>query len=87
MALLRQGFHMDTTTIDKCVGCYDEGWRPRRTILFCSWGASEQGYMGATEWIEEHLSLLGARAVAHMNVDIAVVRALFVSGFPCYLLC
>lgn len=24
------------------------GWRPRRSLMFCSWGASEQGYMGAT---------------------------------------
>ena len=41
--------------------------------MFCSWGGSEQGYMGSTEWLEEHLSLLGARTVAHLNVDIAII--------------
>ena len=27
-------------------------WRPRRTIIFCSWGAEEYGLIGSTEWIE-----------------------------------
>ncbi|RXG67844.1 N-acetylated-alpha-linked acidic dipeptidase-like protein [Armadillidium vulgare] len=29
-----------------------EGWRPRRTIIFCSWGAEEFGLIGSTEWVE-----------------------------------
>ena len=29
-----------------------KGWRPRRTIVFASWGAGEHGYMGSLEWIE-----------------------------------
>ncbi|KAB7496029.1 hypothetical protein Anas_04286, partial [Armadillidium nasatum] len=29
-----------------------EGWRPRRTIIFCSWGAEEFGIIGSTEWVE-----------------------------------
>lgn len=29
-----------------------EKWRPRRTIIFCSWGAEEYGLIGSTEWIE-----------------------------------
>ena len=28
------------------------GWRPRRTIVFCSWGAEEYGLIGSTEWVE-----------------------------------
>jgi len=28
------------------------GWRPRRTIVFCSWGAEEYGLVGSTEWVE-----------------------------------
>jgi len=27
-------------------------WRPRRTIVFCSWGAEEHGLVGSTEFTE-----------------------------------
>jgi len=30
------------------------GWRPKRTIVFGSWDAEEQGLMGSTEWAEQH---------------------------------
>ena len=29
-----------------------QGWRPRRSIVFCSWGAEEYGLIGSTEWVE-----------------------------------
>ncbi|CAL4199181.1 unnamed protein product, partial [Meganyctiphanes norvegica] len=47
-----------------------EGWRPRRTIVFCSWGAEEYGLIGSTEWVEEHLHKLQERATAYINSDI-----------------
>ncbi len=47
------------------------GWRPRRTIVFCSWDAEEQGLVGSTEWVEQHGAEL-ARAAAYFNVDVAV---------------
>lgn len=47
-------------------------WRPRRTIIFCSWGAEEYGLIGSTEWIEQYVKNLASRAVAYLNVDIAV---------------
>ncbi|XP_062588973.1 N-acetylated-alpha-linked acidic dipeptidase 2-like [Saccostrea cucullata] len=47
-------------------------WRPRRTIIFCSWGAEEYGLIGSTEWIEQYIKNLAERAVAYLNVDIAV---------------
>lgn len=50
-----------------------EGWRPRRTILFCSWGAEEFNLIGSTEWIEEYLKILHGRAVAYINSDIIVI--------------
>ena len=31
------------------------GWRPRRTIIFASWGAGEMGNLGSNEWVEENL--------------------------------
>lgn len=49
-----------------------QGIRPRRTIVFCSWGAEEQGLVGSTEWVEEHMKVLYERAVAYLNVDYAV---------------
>ncbi len=48
-----------------------EGWHPRRTILFCSWDAEEQGLVGSTEWVEQQGSALD-RAVAYFNMDEAV---------------
>jgi N-acetylated-alpha-linked acidic dipeptidase len=48
-----------------------QGWRPKRTIVFCSWDAEEQGLMGSTEWVEEHAQAL-QRAVAYFNMDVAV---------------
>jgi len=47
------------------------GWRPRRTIVICSWDAEEQGLIGSTEWVEEHAQEL-ANAVAYFNLDAAV---------------
>ncbi|KAK2165001.1 hypothetical protein LSH36_56g02011 [Paralvinella palmiformis] len=48
------------------------GWRPRRTIIFCSWGAEEHGIIGSREWVEYYGKMLSERAVAYINVDIAV---------------
>jgi N-acetylated-alpha-linked acidic dipeptidase len=47
------------------------GWRPKRTIVFGSWDAEEEGLMGSTEWGEDHVAEL-AGAVAYFNVDVAV---------------
>jgi N-acetylated-alpha-linked acidic dipeptidase len=48
-----------------------QGWRPRRTIVFCSWDAEEEGLIGSTEWVEQHAKTL-EHAVAYFNVDVAV---------------
>ncbi|GLT36037.1 hypothetical protein SLA2020_104420 [Shorea laevis] len=48
------------------------GWNPRRTIVLCSWDAEEFGMIGSTEWVEQNLINLGAKAVAYLNVDCAV---------------
>ncbi|KAL3881667.1 hypothetical protein ACJMK2_028077 [Sinanodonta woodiana] len=48
------------------------GIRPRRTIVFCTWGGEEVGLIGSTEWVEEYMKVLYERAVAYINVDYAV---------------
>ncbi|KAG6546798.1 hypothetical protein Mapa_011744 [Marchantia paleacea] len=48
-----------------------QGWRPRRTIVLASWDAEEYGMVGSTEWVEENMGMLGASAVAYINVDCA----------------
>ncbi|XP_035681872.1 putative N-acetylated-alpha-linked acidic dipeptidase [Branchiostoma floridae] len=50
-----------------------EGWRPRRSLVFASWGAEEYGLIGSTEWVEEYSKVLQERAVAYLNVDIAAL--------------
>ncbi|XP_057438974.1 probable glutamate carboxypeptidase AMP1 isoform X2 [Lotus japonicus] len=48
------------------------GWKPRRTIILCSWDAEEFGMIGSTEWVEQNLINLGSKTVAYLNVDCAV---------------
>ncbi|XP_039209078.1 N-acetylated-alpha-linked acidic dipeptidase 2-like isoform X2 [Crotalus tigris] len=50
----------------------ENGWRPRRTIIFASWDAEEFGLLGSTEWAEENSKLLQARAVAYINTDSSI---------------
>uniref|UniRef100_A0A8C2A681 Si:ch211-214j8.1 n=1 Tax=Cyprinus carpio TaxID=7962 RepID=A0A8C2A681_CYPCA len=47
-------------------------WRPRRSIIFGSWGAEEFGLIGSAEYTEEYFSKLSERTVAYINVDISV---------------
>jgi N-acetylated-alpha-linked acidic dipeptidase len=48
-----------------------DGWRPRRTMIFCSWDAEEEGLIGSTEWVEQHAAAL-ENAVIYINVDVGV---------------
>uniref|UniRef100_A0A8C5UL31 Aminopeptidase NAALADL1 n=1 Tax=Microcebus murinus TaxID=30608 RepID=A0A8C5UL31_MICMU len=59
-------------------------WRPRRSIVFASWGAEEFGLIGSTEFTEQFFSKLQERTVAYLNVDISVFAnaTLRVQGTP-----
>jgi N-acetylated-alpha-linked acidic dipeptidase len=48
-----------------------QGWRPKRTIVFCSWDAEEEGLIGSTEWVEQQGGELD-HAVAYFNIDVGV---------------
>ena len=54
-----------------------QGWKPRRSIILCSWDAEEYGLVGSTEWAEELATELKEKAVAYLNMDVAVSGANF----------
>ncbi|CAF4049820.1 unnamed protein product, partial [Rotaria magnacalcarata] len=58
---------------------HKNGFRPRRSLMFCSWGAEEYGLIGSIEYIQEYVKVLGARIVSYMNLDIAVNGAYYVN--------
>ncbi|MEO6655011.1 MAG: M28 family metallopeptidase [Pyrinomonadaceae bacterium] len=45
------------------------GWKPKRTIIFCSWDAEEEGLIGSTEWVETHADELRQKAAVYINTD------------------
>jgi N-acetylated-alpha-linked acidic dipeptidase len=46
-----------------------QGWRPKRTLIYCSWDAEEPMLLGSTEWVEQHDKELAEHAVAYINSD------------------
>jgi N-acetylated-alpha-linked acidic dipeptidase len=64
--------------VGRCFGeLLKHGWKPRRTIILCSWDAEEYGLIGSTEWAEELANDLKDKAVAYLNLDAAVSGANF----------
>jgi N-acetylated-alpha-linked acidic dipeptidase len=46
-----------------------QGWRPKRTIIYCAWDGEEPMLLGSTEWAEAHDEELKQHAVAYINSD------------------
>ena len=46
-----------------------QGFRPRRTLVICSWDGEEYALTGSTEWGEQFADELKQKAVAYLNVD------------------
>ena len=46
-----------------------QGWKPKRTIVYCFWDGEEPGLLGSTEWAETHAADLERHAVAYINSD------------------
>jgi N-acetylated-alpha-linked acidic dipeptidase len=46
-----------------------QGWKPKRTIIYCVWDGEEPGLIGSTEWAEDHADELTRKAVAYLNSD------------------
>ena len=46
-----------------------QGWKPKRTIVFCGWDGEEPGLLGSTEWAEQNEKELQQKAVLYINSD------------------
>ena len=57
-----------------------QGWKPKRTIVYCVWDGEEEGLLGSTEWVEEHATELIKKAVLYINSDSNGRGYLFVGG-------
>jgi N-acetylated-alpha-linked acidic dipeptidase len=60
------------------------GWRPRRTLVYCSWDGEEPGLLGSTEWAETHADELRRKAVLYVNSDTNGRGILFMDGSHSY---
>jgi N-acetylated-alpha-linked acidic dipeptidase len=57
-----------------------QGWKPKRTIIYCFWDGEEEGLLGSTEWAETHAVELQQHAVAYINSDTNGRGFLFTEG-------
>jgi N-acetylated-alpha-linked acidic dipeptidase len=48
---------------------YQQGWRPKRTLMIALWDAEEFGLVGSTEYVEKHADELSRKLIAYINSD------------------
>jgi N-acetylated-alpha-linked acidic dipeptidase len=46
-----------------------QGWKPKRTIIYCAWDGEEPMLLGSTEWAEYHAAELQQHAAIYINTD------------------
>jgi N-acetylated-alpha-linked acidic dipeptidase len=46
-----------------------QGWKPKRTIIYCAWDGEEPMLLGSTEWAEYHADELRKHAGIYINTD------------------
>ena len=46
-----------------------QGWKPKRTIVYCAWDGEEPMLLGSTEWAEYHGDELKQHAALYINTD------------------
>ena len=51
-------------------GLVQNGWRPKRTLVYASWDAEEPFLLGSTEWEEVHADELKRNTVLYVNSDL-----------------
>ena len=57
-----------------------QGWKPKRTIVYCAWDGEEAGLLGSTEWVEAHAEELQQKGAVYINSDANGRGYLFVGG-------
>ncbi|XP_064418330.1 inactive N-acetylated-alpha-linked acidic dipeptidase-like protein 2 isoform X1 [Latimeria chalumnae] len=60
-------------TIQALMSQVRKGWRPDRTIVFCSWGGTAFGNIGSYEWAENFKDVLQKNAVAYVSVHSPII--------------
>ncbi|HTC79616.1 MAG TPA: M28 family peptidase, partial [Terriglobales bacterium] len=56
-----------------------QGWKPKRTIIYCAWDGEEPMLLGSTAWAETHAAELRQHAAVYINTD-ATGRGYFSAG-------
>jgi N-acetylated-alpha-linked acidic dipeptidase len=46
-----------------------QGWKPKRTIIYCVWDGEEEALLGSTEWAEDHAEELQRKGAVYINSD------------------
>jgi N-acetylated-alpha-linked acidic dipeptidase len=46
-----------------------QGWKPKRTIIYCAWDGEEPMLLGSTAWAETHGKELQDHAAVYINTD------------------
>src|SRR6267154_2271541 len=46
-----------------------QGWKPKRTIIYCAWDGEEPMLLGSTAWAETHGRELQEHAAVYINTD------------------
>uniref|UniRef100_A0A4W3HRZ2 Uncharacterized protein n=1 Tax=Callorhinchus milii TaxID=7868 RepID=A0A4W3HRZ2_CALMI len=57
-----------------------DGFKPRRSIIFASWSGGAFGSVGATEWLEGFMSMLHLKVCAYFSLDKAVLGKFINNG-------
>ena len=68
----RSGFRGRSPQMEEARGLAEllkQGWKPKRTIIYCVWDGEEEGLLGSTEWAEEHAEELRRHAAVYINSD------------------
>uniref|UniRef100_A0A3Q0SQS6 Transferrin receptor 1b n=1 Tax=Amphilophus citrinellus TaxID=61819 RepID=A0A3Q0SQS6_AMPCI len=47
----------------------NDGFRPRRSLVFASWSAGEYGSIGATEWLEGYMASIDKSVFTYISLD------------------
>ncbi|KAM5165140.1 inactive N-acetylated-alpha-linked acidic dipeptidase-like protein 2 [Mantella aurantiaca] len=58
-----------TSIISSIISKMKSGWRPQRTIIFCSWGGAPFGNIGSYKWGKDFQRILTSNAVAYIGLQ------------------